>query len=154
MNLLKLPKSPAKVRKGSPQKASSQKPRKSVEKINYLVSVEDENGGKTIKLIQRFKSANDLHSLRYLVHYLVDQEEEDELREKIWVAKFSKEVPSAEVLEDVQPGQPLPPWKQTFLAKVDSWSVPEKVHRYRKKIKKETGYMWVLKTPDTKMLLK
>lgn len=150
MNLLKIPKSPAKVRKGT----AHQKAKKVVEKVNYLVTVEDENGAKSIKLIQRFKSVNDLHSLRFLVHYLVDLEEEDELKERIWVAKFSKEVPSAEVLEDIQPGQPLPSWKQTFLAKVDAWSVPEKVHRYRKKIKKETGYMWVLKSPDTKMLLK
>lgn len=150
MNHLIKPKSPARIKKGNRPKS-----KKSIEKVSYLVHISNQDdGSKNIKLINRITTKNDLEALKKLVHYIVDQYDEEDLKEKIWVAKFSKEVLSAEVLAKIQPGQPLPTWKETFLAKVDSWNVSDKVLRYRKKIKKESGYMWIPKTLDTKMMLK
>lgn len=168
-----------------------------VDKTNYLVAVSKSKRGRVrITRIGKFNAANDLVSLRYLVHYLVNKHSEEELRDRQWVQKFNKEdgKSSGDSLEAIRDeaglsdlagsgggeralnrkrsdrakgegeGQEdrgdevrdieIPDWKQTFLAKVDVWNIPDKVLRYRKKIKKETGVMWITKTPDSKMLLK
>lgn len=169
-------------------------PKASIDKTNYLVAVSKSKRGRVrITRIGKFNAANDLVSLRYLVHYLVNKHSEEDLRDRQWVQKFNKEdgKSSGDSLEAIRDEAGLsdlagsgggeralnrkrsdralvseedrgdevrdieiPDWKQTFLAKVDVWNIPDKVLRYRKKIKKETGVMWITKTPDSKMLLK